>query len=266
MTVQQVNAQLVSNLAPFFVGRNEAQFQLSQTISLMQTLPGLRGFWPMAAFNSTGDAIDQSGHGHTLTYNGNPTYNADGLIPYIDFDGTGDYLSRTDEADLDFIGTESYIASALRGLTIGGWFYPNRQTASEALMIKADGATFPNLAFQMLHRGDISGDPFRWVVSDGSSSFTIDTASSTQDTWQFISGRLVPSASLDAFLGDTKTSNTTSIPASLTNSASPFQIGARNGASIPFDGRASMCFLCATALPDSTINLIYQTSRGVFGV
>ncbi|NJO31403.1 MAG: hypothetical protein HC874_30490 [Richelia sp. SL_2_1] len=69
---------------------------------------------------STGNVYDLSGQGRTLTYNGNPTFNYTGLVPYVSLDGTGDFLSRADETDLDILGTETIYNSAVRGLTLGG--------------------------------------------------------------------------------------------------------------------------------------------------
>ena len=90
-------------------------------ISPFLALPGLVGFWPMSSVQrSTGNAYDLSGQTRTLTYNGNPTYNINNdFAPYIRLDGTGDFLSRADETDLDILGTETIYASTVRGLTLG---------------------------------------------------------------------------------------------------------------------------------------------------
>lgn len=105
-----------------FQRRGEPNFAWQKVLSMYTLLPGLRGFWPMSLFDSSGNCLDASPNAHTLTYSGNPRYCLDGLAPYLKFGGT-DYLIRADEADFDIIGTEGYVNSNLRGLTIGGWFY-----------------------------------------------------------------------------------------------------------------------------------------------
>ena len=56
------------------------------------------------------------------------------------------------------------------------------------------------------------------------------------------------------------------IPAATTirNTGDSFTIG--NAAGNVLDGRASMCFLCAAALPDVTLFSLYQQSRRLYYV
>jgi hypothetical protein len=223
-------------------------------------LPGLRGYWPMNAFDSSGNAIDQSGNARTLTYNGNPTYNfhASGG-PYIDLDGTGDYLSRADEAGLDIIGTEAYIASAQRGLTLGGWFWPNAVAATQCLMGKFDNTNGPyGLYIQ-------AGGEVLFRVRDAADSANTDvgTTAITGAAWQFVVGRYTPSSEMKNFVNTSTTVNTTSIPASIQNGPDLFYIG---GGAAVLTGRVGLCFLCAMALSDTAIDNIYQATRGFYGV
>ena len=62
-----------------------------------------------------------------------------------------------------------------------------------------------------------------------------------------------------------KTTNSTSIPASIFDSASDFTIGAEHGGINPLvNGRIALAFLCATGLTDATIGALYQLSRPLF--
>jgi len=125
-TEQQMDALLESEISP-------------DLISPLLALPGLRGFWPMSSFNEAGNAYDMSEQGRVMTYNGNPLYNYDGVVPYVALDGIGDFLSRADEAGLDIIGTETYVDGAVHGLTLGGWFYfDNALGSNEKLIAKWD--------------------------------------------------------------------------------------------------------------------------------
>lgn len=232
-------------------------------ISPFLALPGLRGFWPMSAFDSSGNAQDVSGHGHHLTYNGNPTYNFDATFysPYLDFDATGDYLTLGDTGDLDIIGTESYVASAAQGLTLGGWFYPD-VTGLSFLIGKANDTAGPYGLFNSATATDVL---FR--VRDSGDATNYDATGTTMalTAWQFIVGRYTPSTEVKVWIDNATTANTTSIPASLLNGTDGFHIGANNGSNL-LDGRASLCFLCATALDDAIISSLFQATRGGFGV
>jgi hypothetical protein len=266
MTTQIRNAAMVNLLRADFQARYEPQFALAQVISHMLALPGLRGFWPMSSFDENGNAYDLSGQGRTLTYNGNPTYNYDDLAPYLDFDGTGDYLSRADEAGLDILGTEAYVANP--GLTLGGWFW------LDALPV----GTSWGFTGKWLDTGGSNQrsylvfiDPSALVnfiiSSDGTGFVLVQSAAVSATSWIFLVGRFVPSSEISIFVNNTEVVNTTSIPAAIFNSSAQFNIGAYANATVPpLNGRASLCFLCASALSDAIIGNLFQQSRALFGV
>jgi hypothetical protein len=239
----------------------------SDLISPFLDLPGLVGFWPMSSVQgSTGNAYDLSGQGRTLTYNGNPTYNIyNNLVPYIDLDGTGDFLSRADEAGLDISGTETIYASGVRGLTMGGYFWAVAAGAAQGLISKWNGA-----GNQRSYLVDIQGDGSAavFVSVDGSAitSASSGAASVSAAAFHFVVGRFTPSSELAIFLDGVKTTNTTSIPASIHSGTSALQVGAFNAGMSLLTGRASHCFLCANALPDATVGSLFQRTRGAFGV
>lgn len=230
------------------------------------SLPGLVGFWPMSSIQrSTGNAYDLSGQGRTLTYNGNPTYNIfNGFVPYIDLDGTGDYLSRADETDLDILGTETVYASTARGLTLGGWFWMDNFTAAtQGLIGKNNGAT-NNRSYLLL----ASNTPlFRFQVSvDGVATVAVDSATPSAGGWYFLTGRFLPSTELALWTNGVKTANTTSIPASIFNGNAALEIGNANAGTLPMDGRAALCFLSANAIPEVKLIEVFNATRRYFGV
>lgn len=246
-----------------------ASDKATKTIALFQLIPGLVGFWPMSSVQrSTGNAYDLSGQGRTLTYNGNPTFSIyNNLTPYVDLDGTGDYLSRADETDLDILGTETVYASSNRGLTMGGWFwFDDAPGATETMMSKFTSAPAVSYYLERITGGQImavvSGDGTFVNAKTATSSVTPSTGS-----WFFCAGRYIPSTSLSVFLNShTPVTNTTAIPASIFNSSAPFQISGFNSANQVMDGRASLCFLSANALPDAWISRLYRQSKGLFGL
>lgn len=239
---------------------------LGNVLASYLALPGLVGFWPMSSVQrSTGNAYDLSGQGRTLTYTGNPTYSYyNGLVPYIDLDGTGDYLTRTDETDLDVLGTETIFTSGAAGLTLGGWFWVDTFGSVTRLLSKENNST--QLSY-VIYSGISGGVTF--AISNTGSAFAGSVSSSvaiTTGQWHFIAGRFIPSTETAIFVNSTETNNTTSIPASIFNSTSAFSVGSLSGGGNTLDGRAALCFLCANALGDGLISSLYQQSRVLFNV
>lgn len=236
-----------------------------EIISLFLALPGLRGSWPMSAFQSNGDCFDQSGNARLLTYNGNPTYNYDGLAPYLEMDGTGDFLDRADEAGLDVLGTETYVDAAVRGVTMGCWFWRDLDNAY-VLMSK-----YLNAGNQRAYRlGAAGGGPnLNGAVSGNGAAIDVvwSTTEPSINAWHFGVMRFLPSTELAVFLDGEWTRNVAGIPASIFNSNADFNIGAsQNGTSGQLNGRVSLCFLCAAYLNDAIIDSLFDQTRGAFMV
>jgi len=252
--------------------RHDGTFAWKTAVAAGLNLPGLRGLWTMGSFDENGDQYDLSGQGRTLSYNGNPTYSNDGLIPYLALDGTGDYLNRADEAGLDILGTETYIAAAQRGLTLGGWFRFDRLTAAEFLISKGTVITATS-SYWLLFRGDIAGDPIRFQVSDGAAVDTVDlnlTTAPTTATWTFVCGRYDPSTEIKVWASQgTLESNTNAvgIPAALNNSGADFTIGAPSGAAGNLlDGQVGLCFLSTMLLSNTIVSAFYHHTRALYGI
>lgn len=228
-------------------------------------LPGLVGFWPMSSVQrSTGNVYDLSGQARTLTYNGNPTFNYTSKgMPYIALDGVGDYLSRTDETDLDVLGTETIFAAATRGLTMGGWFYSTGANPIEYVMAK-----WLTTGNQMSYRINRAGGKwFGSITTDGSTIKAVTGGDSTANQWYGLIMRFVPSTTLDLWCNGTKYTQAVGIPASIFNSTAQLLIGRDEGGTYPlFTGRSTLNFLCASALPDSLIGSLFEQMRGFFGV
>lgn len=235
---------------------------LNSVINDFLLLPGLVGFWPMSSVQrSTGDVYDLSGQGRTLTYNGNPEFNIySDLVSYIDLDGTGDYLSRADETDLDIQGTETIFASAVRGLTWGLWIYPEETGTVEAVFTKFSNAA-GNYSFRLIL---LATDAFRAQISDdGTNLATVDSATISMSAWYLVIARFIPGDSIELFVNGVWTTQSTA-RASAYNGAADLNIGAQNNGSLPFQGRGALPFLCATALSDNLIKYLYRRSRALF--
>lgn len=245
---------------------SEAAINFGHVISVFMDIPGLVGFWPMSSVQrSTGNAYDVSGQSRTLTYNGNPTYNIyNSVVPYIDLDGTGDYLSRTDETDLDIIGTETIYASAIRGLTMGGWFWENSFAVGNTGLMSKWGVTGASGAY-MLYA--LNGNPTMIIESagGGTSQAVGNGLGATAGKWLFVVGRYTPASEVKIYINNQSKTTATAI-ASLRNNAISFEIGNWSTSGLALAGRAALCFLSANVLPDSLISILYQQSRLLFGV
>ncbi len=272
-------ARLVSIMRSFFHARDRVvvlsddQYILSQkvawetAVSKNLLLPGLVGFWPMSSVQrSTGDAYDLSGQGRTMAYNGNPTYSIyNDFVPYIALDGTGDFLNRPDETDLDVQGNETIYASNVRGLTMGGWFraVDGTPATNERLMAKFGVATIRS--FELRHV--VAGNIRAFISENGSATFSIPAGNTVEaGVWFHCVMRFIPSVELAIFFGGEKDTNTTAPPSSIFNSAAAFTIGAANLALTPFNGDITLCFLCANALSDALLDAKFQQERRLFGV
>lgn len=239
---------------------------IGNVLASYMALPGLVGFWPMSSVQrSTGNAYDLSGQGRTLTRAGNPAYSYfNGLVPYIDLDGTGDYLSRADETDLDIVGDgESGVFTnpGAAGFTIGLWVNADSVSGTQFLASKDDDAAQRTFAFYLA-----SGVPTSFVFNTAVSFNSASGGSVTAGTWTHLVMRFVPSTELTIFQdGQVVVSTTASIVASLFLGTAALQIGARNAVQL-FDGKLTQLFLCANALGDDLISSLFQTSRVLFGV
>lgn len=233
------------------------------------SLPGLVAFWPMSSVQrSTGQAYDISGQARHLTYNGNPQYNLyNSLVPYLDCDGTGDFLSRADETDLDILGTETIYSASQRGLTLGGWFWFDVVPAStRGIFGKWNDVGVNQRSYALFWT---SFPVLGFIVSvDGTAATLVTGAESEPGGWYFIVGRFSPSTELALFVNGVKTVNTTSIPASIFASTATLAVPQQNvgGVANNIDGRVSHTFLCANVIPDARIQRLFKLGRLFFGV
>jgi len=267
MTVRR--SSIIDTRSADFQRRYDPAFAWKSAASVLRGIPGLRGAWTMGNFDGNADQFDISGQGRTLSYNGNPTYNYDGLIPYLDLDGTGDYLSRADEFGLDILGTETYVA--VPGLTLGLWFSPDLLTAQEFLFAK-DTTAAATSSYRLEFRGDIANDPVRFVVCDGAAFdvVALNSVVTSASNWYFVVGRYDPSTEIKVYAGGQgilqNNTNAVGIPAALNNSNAQLTIGASSaGAGQHLDGQVSLAWLSCMYLSDTIIASIFQQQRALFG-
>lgn len=242
--------------------------KMGPVFSNFLSLPGLRGLWLPGNVDNTGNVFDVSGQGRTLTYTGNPTikmYNF--VVPYYVLDGTGDYFSRADEAGLDVLGSESYMATAYRGLTLGGWFRWSGVSvaAGDTGLVTKYNATGNQRSYALYTNGTDS--EARFIIStDGTATKEVDsTVVLAQDIWYFIVGRYDPSTEIMVSVNGSSNTNTVSIPATLFNATAQFDIGAVGTSGINNCDWA-LAFLCASYVSNELITKLFNMSRSLFNV
>lgn len=249
------------------MGIQEAKTQgptLGEFASQWMDLLALRGLWLMGVQNNAGLIQDMSGTGNPLVYNGNPVLNVyNELVPYEDYDGTGDFHSVADNANLDITGGEGQYAAAIKGLTLGGWFWMDAFAANDGLITKGDAASAAGSAYNL----DLSATGVKLDLFSGAAGVSVASAALNTGQWYFVVGRYTPSTEAAIWTNGTKVVNTTSIPATLNNVAAPLNIAnTASGVTRYLDGRCAMAFLCAARLSDNLIDQLFARSRPFFQV
>ena len=239
-------------------------------ISALQFLPALRGLW-VSSLDESGDVYDFSEQGRKLTNPGPALVGLDDRWPYLQFDGSNDYLYRGDEAGLDISGAESFVESAYQGLTAGGVFRFDDLSGANNMGVLGRWKTTGNQRSWLLYLRDTT-QRLQAVASDNGTSTVMSIASSKvlgSKDYYFCVFRFVPSTSLDVWVNDTKDSDTAgTLIATLFNTSAQFNVMAYNdgAAANRNQGREVFSFLCAAALSDDLIELIYANCAEVFGL
>ena len=273
--LQQRPGELVDVLRADFQHRNEPNFAWKSCVSAGLALPALRAFWPMSSvdYAAATQARDVSGGGYHLANNNGAVFGYDNLIPYVEFDGVNQYLSRADGGAgnwADITGTEAYIAQP--GLTFGGWFYFDviaggvnygmigkylgaGNQRSYRLYLYGPGAPASNLTFA--------------VSSAGTAVSTLIHQSGVVPTtaaWHFAVARIEVGVQTSIFLDGTWYDNVAGVPAGVFDGTASFEIGAMEAGTGTMNGKVSKGFLCAAAASDAILFSYYEQTRAMFGV
>jgi hypothetical protein len=224
-------------------------------------LPMLRGLW-VSSVNSAGDWYDLSGLGKTLSYQGNPVYTF-GTLPRGQwrYDGTGDYHTRADEADLRITGTETYVGAVAQGLTMYVWCYPTT-------------ANFEHIVGKWLAAGNqrsyrITNNSGAWLAQvsvDGTAVTGVNGASATTNQWWFLVERFDPSTTLDFWNNGVRYSLAAGVPASIFVSTAAFQVAAEGAGLNPLTGSVAAVALYAAAHSDAMISSVWAQTKALFDV
>jgi len=277
MTINIRNDELVNLLKPDLQGRHENTFHWESAVSAISYLPALRAFWPMSSvdYTTANRAMDIAGEAYHLTAAGESPIefgyddtNPPTLPAYAQFAGDGG-LFRADGGAAnwaDIIGTETYIIPSELGITLGCWVYfDNAAAATEYVMSK--WLVAGNQRSYALGR-NAAGNAVFEVSTNGAAIVTVtSTDVIPADTWTFIVGRLVPSATLDVWVNDNITQQAAGVPATIFDSTADFYIATNDPASGNWlTGRVSLAWLCACHHADAHVWGLFQRTRAAFGV
>lgn len=242
--------------------------KIGPSFSNFAVLPGLRALWYPGSMDQAGSIYDQSGQGRTLTYAGNPALRLTStFVPFLRFDGVGDWMSRADEVGLRTLGTETSIVSSQRGCTMGGWFRFSTPSSPSTTIydLMSKNAAGANRGPRLFNNG-ASGLTFNVSNTGAAVSDSITGIVPTVDTWYFIVGRFTTSTDISLFVNGTKTTAATAT-ASLFAVTAPYAIGVLgNLAANPYVGDWALGFLCGAALLDAHITKLFNVTRSLFGV
>jgi hypothetical protein len=218
-------------------------------------LPGLYEYYPMGIRDGMGQVMEHGSGGPKLAETGSCPTGYDGNS-FVHLGNGTNYLSNTIPGVID--GTETWISSSMRGLTIGGWVMADSTPASLAGIVSRWGTT-PNRGYALEW---LSTNKVRFVMSGtGANAVLVESAVRPISAWTFIVGRFTPSTEVAVFVDGDKDVNTTAIPASIYASTQDFEIGrveANN--SYILHGKVRDVFVCAAALSDELIEEIRATS------
>lgn len=250
-----VNQEMLDLLATKFIKRNEPNLAWANLVSIGIGMPRVRGFWPCSSVDENFVVYDVCGQGRNLT-GANMADATSGLASYLNFNGTTAFLTRPTEPGLEFAGAG----------TIGGWFSAFSLGTEMGLISKWGGAG--QRSYQLIRAASNS---FKFQVSgNGTAVVEVPTNAMTDiDRVYFVAGVFSTGTEVSIYSNVdragrlVKTSNIAGVPATMFNSAAPFEVGRSNGGSY-LDGISSMMFACDRAVPDFFIESFFWQTRPLF--
>ena len=168
--------------------------------------PSLVGYWPLN--EASGDALDGSGNGYTLTKKGTPTqgvpgpFTAEPAMTATAFDYAGDeslYVAAQDAFYRSDAALDGYVTTPT-GITVEAWVYPTANPSIFGGIIQSTSGDGANIAYGLQHRpgGNIHWNLGNSLVVDSVTALTLNTwthivgtASTTNGTRLYFNGALV---------------------------------------------------------------------------
>jgi hypothetical protein len=191
---------------------------------------------------------------NTLTNNGTATSTTGKQGTAVELNGSSQYLSLADNADLSPSGAFSFAF----------WFNVDVITDLKPLLSKwVETSNQRSFAFTF-----VSGKLRIYMSNDGVNFFVVDsTTTISTGTWYHCSGVFTPSTSLKVYInGTNEATNSSGISASIYNSNAPFEIGHANpfgGGNHYIDGRINQVCFWNKVLTSGEITDLYSSGNGI---
>ncbi len=262
-TMQNRNGDMVDLLSTDFVKSDNPAYGLGALDSMYKGLPGLIGYWPGGMTDSNGRLMDAGANGLHMARVNTTLFNSDGLASYVKYSGA-QYHTIPDTANLDILGNEVHINSAIRGLTFGAWVWPSSGIGTaQGIVSKRSGSAIASKSYFIELNSAYVLRGFIFDSTGAANSVSSPNAIDT-DSWNLCLFKYTPSTSIKIVLNGIETTVTT-VFSTINNSNAPFEIGRRD-TTLYFNGRISRVFLCSAAVPDEYLFALYQHGRHLYGV
>ncbi len=214
-------------------------------------LPGLLAYWPMGIRGENGPVVEHGGQGTPLIETGSCPVGYDGDA-YTHLGDGVNYLDAIGFGGLS--GTETFVDSTLNGFTIGGWFWPDVAATGTHGLVTKDAAS-PQRGYAVTFQ--LPGKCAARVTGNGITVVSVISGAVAINAWHFVVGRYIPSVEVSILVDGTKTTNTTSVPASQFTSSANFEVGRDFSLDARiFHGRARDVFVCQAQISDEILESV----------
>lgn len=219
-------------------------------------VPDLRSLWLAGNYDGV-NVYGHAGQGRTLLVTGALVSGLlSNQVPYLDFDGANDYLSRADEVGLDLTA----------GFSMAAWVAPHDFDVEMGLFNHwSSGADQRGYLLKI----DTTGKATLRISSNGLVGTVVDvttTGTCTANVWSCIQAYYSPSTALGVRIDDDAwDTNVTSIPAACHNASRAFRIGeADEDSAKRLDGYWAGAWLSGSALSTTAFETIRAAQAPLF--
>lgn len=244
--------------------------------SLYLSLPGIRSYYPFGVntkLTSTVLATDLANKFHLTDASGTSLLSIyNDTVPYANLDGSTDYFYYPDDAHFEISGTETYINSTFRGLTIGAWV---RLTGLPSIFgtmgVVSKWYQSANCAYRLFLSS--SNKPSFGISEDGTVNIgkyqtLAHTTSVTSGSWLFVVGQYSKySNKLCITLNGDTVEAATSLTGIYVAGIAALEVGRHNQISTDcLYGDMSNVFISCMYLSREIISSLFNRTKSLYGI
>jgi len=234
------------NLGLGIAGGTPAQ----QITNAFKTLSGLVGLWQMG---NASPLIDSSGNGHTLAQNGAPTFGATARGGTYAVKAATDYWNAADDVWNSITG-ELFIAGYVK--------FSGNASAVEHIIAKWT-ATGSQRCMDLQRTA--TGLLLFEISTDGSATAkTVATATPITTNWVFVAARFIPSTSISVSIDTVRSTNSTTIYATIFDGSGAIELGSWNGGTAGMAGNQGVIGLYNVAPTDQQVTNLWNATKSLY--